>query len=216
LDALDGSTVRGSYTLNSDATITFTPVTDWFGSLINNIKYVIADALGQLVEAYVSITVLPPPATRAVADSATAAFAQSIVFQPWNNDSVVLPASGNLSFSVTGTATLSPSSVRLCAPGEAIVPGNNADATNCSSTSLDTIDGRYVVNTSNGDVTFTPAAGFVGTTSTPPTYGICDTVAGWTPTVYVTCASATCPSTVGRRSRYIDWGDGRNTGHRCS
>jgi CshA-type fibril repeat protein len=196
LDALDGSTVRGSYTLNSDATITFTPVTDWFGSLINNIKYVIADALGQLVEAYVSITVLPPPATRAVADSATAAFAQSIVFQPWNNDSVVLPASGNLSFSVTGTATLSPSSVRLCAPGEAIVPGNNADATNCSSTSLDTIDGRYVVNTSNGDVTFTPAAGFVGTTSTPPTYGICDTVAGWTPTVYVTCASATLIPTI--------------------
>ena len=196
LDALDGSTVRGNYVLNADATVTFTPVQDWFGSLVNNIKYVIADALGQLVQAFVSITVLPPPATRAVADTAQAAFAQPVVFQPWSNDTISLPANGSSSFSVTGTAVIAPASVRLCAPGEAIIPGNNANATNCSSTSLDTIDGRYVVNTGTGDITFTPAAGFVGTTSTPPTYGICDTVTGWTPTVYVTCASATIIPTI--------------------
>lgn len=196
IDALEGSTVRGTYVLNADATITFTPVQDWFGTLANNIKYVVADALGQLVQAFVSITVLPPPATRAVVDTAQAAFGQPIVFQPWMNDTIAFPANGSNSFSVNGTAVVASSSVRLCAPGEAIIPGNNANATNCSSTSLDTIDGRYVVDTTTGDITFTPASGFVGTTSTPPTYGICDSVSGWTPTVYVTCASATIIPTI--------------------
>jgi CshA-type fibril repeat protein len=54
-------------------------------------------------------------------------------------------------------------SVRLCGSGE-LPPA-------CTATTLTTVDGTYVVNGS-GTVTFTPATGFSGTATVPPTYQI--------------------------------------------
>jgi CshA-type fibril repeat protein len=184
---------QATYSVNSDGTITLVPVNNYYGTAAA-VKYIVQDSLGQVAAAQLQAIVSPPPATRAAADLASAAYNTAIVFSPFANDSVEMPASFPTYTSV-GSAALVNSSVRLCA-SQAITPGVNADDTNCTSTSVTTAAGIYVVNTLTGTITFTPADGFVGTDPTPPVYGICDVVSGWIPVVYSTCASAPLIATI--------------------
>ena len=85
-----------------------------------------------------------PPTARA--DSKSGATAVAISLNPSSNDTA------------TSGATMNPLSVRLCAANET--------APNCTATSRTvTGEGSYSVNTSNGVVTFTGDAGFVGTST---------------------------------------------------
>ena len=184
---------QATYTANADGTVTLVPANNYFGTA-SAIKYIVQDNLGQLAGAQIQAIVSPPPATRASGDSQTAAFNTAIVFAPFANDSVEMPT-GFPTYTIVGTASLVNSSVRLCV-SQSITPGVNANDTNCTATSATTAAGTYVVNASTGNVTFTPVAGFVGTDATPPIYGICNVVSGWTPTVYSTCASAPLIATI--------------------
>lgn len=184
---------QGTYTANADGTVTLVPVNNYYGSA-SAVKYIVQDSLGQVASAQIQVIVSPPPATRAATDSASGAYNTAVVFNPFANDSVEMPTSFP-TYTTVGSASLVNSSVRLCA-SQAITPGVNSNDTNCTGTSVTTAAGTYVVNTSTGVVTFTPANGFVGTDSTPPAYGICDVVSGWTPVVYSTCASAPLIATI--------------------
>ncbi len=186
-------TGQGTYSVNADGTITLVPVNNYYGTA-SSVKYIVQDSLGQVAGAQIQVVVSPPPATRATADSATAAFNTAIVFNPFANDAVEMPTSFP-TYTTAGTATLVNSSVRLCS-AQSITPGYNSNDTNCTATTVTTSAGTYVVNTSTGQVTFTPATGFIGTDSTPPVYGICDVVSGWAPVVYSTCASAPLIATI--------------------
>lgn len=184
---------QGTYTANADGTITLVPVTNYFGTA-SSIKYIVQDTLGQVAGAQIQAIVSPPPATRAATDSASGAYNTSIVFSPFANDSVEMPTSFP-AYTTVGSASLINSSVRLCAT-QSIIPGVNSNDTNCIDTSVTTAAGTYSVNTSTGAVTFNPVSGFVGTDSTPPVYGICNSVSGWSPIVYSTCASAPLIATI--------------------
>ncbi len=184
---------QGTYTANSDGTITLVPVNNYHGTA-SAVKYIVQDSLGQVASAQIQAIVSPPPATRAGTDSASAAYNTAIVFSPFANDSVEMP-NGFPTYTTVGTASLVNSSVRVCA-AQSITPGVNSDDTNCTGTTVTTSAGTYVVDTTTGTITFTPTSGFIGTDSTPPVYGICDVVSGWAPVVYSTCASAPLIATI--------------------
>ena len=79
----------------------------------------------------------------------------------------VIDVLGNDSVAPGTNATLDVSTLKLCGP--------NNTAPNCTLTSLETVDGTYVVN-ADGTVSFMPAAGFFGTVTSPPTYSITDSL----------------------------------------
>jgi CshA-type fibril repeat protein len=51
---------EGTYTVNSDGTVSFVPLPTFFGKA-TSIKYSVSDALGQVATANISVTVTPPP-----------------------------------------------------------------------------------------------------------------------------------------------------------
>jgi CshA-type fibril repeat protein len=194
-------TNEGTYNLNSNGTLTFTPCTlagttvcpssTVFSGPVTSIRYVVADSIGQLTNASVSPIVLPPPATGATSDTGTAAFGQSIVFNPLTNDTPgTLTGLLDAGYTSVGSASLVPSSVKLCAGGET--------PPSCTATTLVTPSGTYVVNTTTGNVTFTPAINFAGTPPTSPTYVVCNQMSGsWSPlTPTASCASASLTATI--------------------
>jgi len=107
-------------------------------------------------------------------DTPTTAANTPVTFNPLTNDSA------------NGTATLTPSSVRLVGAGGSLV------------TTLTNVDGTYTVNTTTGAITFTPAVGFIGTAA-PVTYSVADSngaSATATITSTVTNNSAALPDNV--------------------
>jgi LPXTG-motif cell wall-anchored protein len=70
----------------------------------------------------------------------------SVVLNPVSNDK-------------PGSVALDPTTIRLCGAGE-ISPA-------CTKMSVTTLDGRYVVNPTSGQVTFTPRDGFIGLATIP-------------------------------------------------
>ncbi|MEI6689091.1 MAG: cadherin-like domain-containing protein [Thermoleophilia bacterium] len=167
------------------------------------IGYRVSDALGQYATSTITPTVLPQPATSATNNTGTANYAQPVVFDALANDSAgdLTIAAATYTGSV-GTVALDLATVKLCSTGQS-VPG-------CTATALNTADGTYTVNPVNGNITFQPctavatpnvqcAAAFTGTAPSPPTYQVCNTIAGtWlpTPAPVSTCASAAVIPTI--------------------
>ena len=169
------TTADGTYVVNANGTVTFTPASGFTGTAAFPVTYQIANSYSvtdngtttanQTKSASATLTpvIVPPPTPSAANDSGTALVGQTITFTPWANDTV-------LATTTTGTVTyasngLTHPSVRLCSTGQ--VPPN------CTATTLTTVDGTYVVN-ADGTVTFTGALGFVGPATVPPTYQITD------------------------------------------
>jgi CshA-type fibril repeat protein len=161
---------KGTFTVQSDGTISFSPVAG-FDGIVDSVKYLVRDSLGQSALGTISTTVLPPPAAATVRDQVLAPYASSITFSPLANDSVTMPQSG---YSQTGTAVIDSSSLRLCSP--------NNSASSCSHTSITTAAGTYSLNTQSQVVTFTPVSGFSGRDLNAPGYSVCVAVSGsWAP-----------------------------------
>ena len=91
-------------------------------------------------------TIAPPGAPAATVDITKTKPGTSVVLNPVSNDK-------------PGTAALDPTTIRLCGVGE-ISPS-------CSQMSVTTLDGLYVVDPANGQVTFTPRDGFTGQATIP-------------------------------------------------
>lgn len=143
------TTADGGWTVNTTTgLVTFTPTPTFTG--IATADYVIADTDGVTASATLRVTVTAIDPT-ANPDTATTPYGTAVTLHPSSNDT---PGADS--------APIAPATVRLLDPD-----GNPV-------TSLTTNDGTYTVNTATGDVTFTPAAGFTGTTE-PVRYRIEDT-----------------------------------------
>ncbi|WP_159478263.1 Ig-like domain-containing protein [Dyadobacter sp. 3J3] len=135
---------QGTYTVNPNGTVTFTPVAGFTGTA-TPVSYTETDVNGLVSNpATITITVTATPPT-AIADVATTPAGTPVTLTATTNDT-------------PGSAAIDPASVKLIDP-----------ATNTPVTSVTVPNqGTYTVNP-NGTVTFTPVAGFTGT-ATPVSY----------------------------------------------
>ena len=157
---------EGVYTVTAYGIVKFVPEPQFIGSA-TTINYQVADNLGQIATSQITVIVLPPPAPSANMDTGSAAYNTSVTLQPWINDAPgKKPADSTLP-----APTLVNNSIRLCTTA--------TNPPNCTATSVTTDDGTYVVNTTTGEVVFTPVNGFIGTVTSPVTYQITN---NWTGT----------------------------------
>ena len=149
---------EGTYTVNSDGTVTFDPLPTFFGTA-TPVTYEAVDITGQRLHATITPVVIAPPIPEATTDEISGKKGRSVVFSPWLNDT---PGTAPEGF--TGTIKLVPTSIRLC--------GVDQTAPNCTLTKLTTADGKYTVDIKTGKVTFVPRSGFSGTVTQPVRYQI--------------------------------------------
>ena len=157
---------EGTYTLNTDGTVTFDPL-DTFTGTATTIRYQVADTLGQITTATITVEVSPPPT--ADPDTSTGPFDTNQTITPLANDE---PGDED--------APLVASTLKLCGAGQTVP--------DCTATTVVVAgEGTYTLN-ADGTVTFDPLDTFTGT-ATPITYQVADTlgqVASSTITVTVT------------------------------
>ena len=134
---------EGTWSLNqATGIVSFVPDNNFFGT--SQLQYVSADIVGQGFQGLMEAVVALPTAPIASADSSTGTSADVISLHPLNNDN--------------GT-DLSASSVRLCGTGET--------GAQCAQTSVQIAQkGLWEVDTSSGNITFTPDSNFVGASGT--------------------------------------------------
>jgi uncharacterized repeat protein (TIGR01451 family) len=137
---------QGSWVLNTTTgQVTFTAIVGFVGT--TSTPYTIQDSIGQTSnQANLSVAVSAPSAPIAANDSTSTVGTTPAILTPVTNDT----AGGNGAALVAGTIDLDPTTA-----GQQI--------------SLTTVQGTWALNTTTGDVTFTPAAGFIGTASAPYT-----------------------------------------------
>lgn len=163
---------QGTYTVNTTTgEITFNPLPGFTGAA-TPIQYVAADSYGQKSVETITPTVQPPAPSVATADTSIGPAGRTQTANLAGNDTA--PAG----------ATITASTVKLCNPST--TPPQ--EAPNCTATDVTVADeGRYVLNTTTGVVTFTPLAGFEGE-ATPLAYQVTDSLnrvvsSAYTPTV---------------------------------
>ena len=150
---------QGTYTVLSNGVVKFVPVAGYHGTA-TAVSYQVNDSVGQTVSSTLQVVVVPPPFPLANVDTGTAAYGQSVTLRPWLNDAGGVVPAGETAPAPNVVA----SSIKLCAVGES--------APSCSASTVTTDDGTYVLNTSTGEVVFTPVSGFSGTVTSPVTYQI--------------------------------------------
>jgi CshA-type fibril repeat protein len=144
---------EGTYTVNSDGTVTFDPLPTFVGTVATPVKYQAKDSLNRFVNTTITPTVTAPPIT-AVDDTKTGLYDTNQVIAVLTND--------------TPSAQWVPSSVKLCGISPVETPNN------CTKTSLTVPgEGTYTVNP-DGTVSFDPLPTFVGQVATPVTYQVTD------------------------------------------
>ena len=143
---------QGTYTVNSDGSVTFDPLSIFTGTA-TPITYQVADSLGQVASATITVTVRTPP--DAVNDVSSGNYDTNQTINPLTND-------------VAGSGTIDPTTVKLCSSGQV--------APNCTATTLTVAgEGTYTVDPVTGVVTFDPLPTFTGTASAI-TYQISDSL----------------------------------------
>jgi CshA-type fibril repeat protein len=130
---------QGTWSLNqTTGIVSFVPDSIFFGT--SQLHYVSTDIVGQGFQGLMEVNVALPVAPVASADTATGSSADVISLNPLNNDN--------------GT-DLNASTVRLCGAGEI--------GDQCSQMSVEIAQkGLWEVDSSSGNVTFTPVSNFVG------------------------------------------------------
>ena len=152
---------EGTYTVNSDGSVTFDPLPTFAGQVQTPVTYQAKDSLDRYINTTITPTVGPPPVPTATADAITDAYDTNQSYTPLSNDTA-----GTSDFPLLAT------SVKLCGLADAAAtPPVVAETPNtCSKTSLTVPDeGTYTVNP-DGSVTFDPLPSFTGTVATPVRY----------------------------------------------
>ena len=143
---------QGTYTVNSDGSVTFDPLPTFTGTA-TPVTYQVADSLGQVTNSTITVTVRTPP--DAVNDVSSGNYDTNQTINPLTND-------------VAGSGTIDPTTVKLCSSGQV--------APNCTATTLTVAgEGTYTVDPVTGVVTFDPLPTFTGTASAI-TYQISDSL----------------------------------------
>lgn len=159
----------GTYVVQPDGVVTFTPISATYSGTAPAVPYVIRDSLGQPATSTIDVVVLPKPAPLANNDTGSAPFRQTVTLTPLANDSAGTPPDpvvvGGQTITVDpASIVLDNGSLRLCGPQEAVP--------NCSATTVTTVDGSYVLDPATGNVVFTPLPSFSGTVTAPVQYQI--------------------------------------------
>ncbi|TKT85324.1 Ig-like domain-containing protein, partial [Dyadobacter frigoris] len=138
---------EGTYVVNTTTgDITFTPVPTFTGTG-TPVSYTEKDVNGVISNpAPITVTVGPPTPPTAVPDPKTTPFNTPVTITTISND-------------IPGSSPIDPTSVLI------IDPADNTPKTSVTIPG----EGTYVVNTTTGDITFTPVATFTGT-ATPVNY----------------------------------------------
>jgi CshA-type fibril repeat protein len=148
---------EGTYTVNADGTVTFVPDATFTG-VATSVKYVVADSIGQLASATITVTVneAVAPVAPGVSDPSTDSRSAMVVDL---ETSGAFGAIQVIEVLANDVAALDAATLRLCASS------TETDFSLCSLMSL-TVDGEgtYTVN-ADGTVTFVPEATFVGLAS---------------------------------------------------
>ncbi|WP_337867469.1 SdrD B-like domain-containing protein, partial [Meiothermus sp.] len=173
----DGKTLtvpgEGTYQIQPDGTVTFTPSPTFTGTT-SPVQYTIADDAGAVSSpASIRVTVGPPAPPVANPDTATTPFGAPVTLNPPANDTA-----GPGTTLVPGSIDLDPST-----PGQQTtrtVPGQ----------------GRFDLNPTTGQVTFTPEPGFAGTVQIP--YTIQDNLGQTSPPSTLTVNVTPPPAPVAR------------------
>jgi len=148
---------QGTYTVNSDGTITFDPLPGFTGTA-TPVTYSVTDSVGQKSSTTITPSVSAPgapvanPQSKLVSPTGTAAF-------------TTITGSNGLA---TGTQ-LSPSQTFLCN-----VAPNAQTPPNCNATTVTTTDGTWVLSQITGVATYQPNAGTPTGTKTAITYQVND------------------------------------------
>jgi uncharacterized repeat protein (TIGR02059 family) len=158
---------EGTYTVNSDGTVTFDPLPTFTGQVQTPVRYQAKDSLDRFVNSTITPTVGPPPTPQATADALTRDYDTNHTYTPLSNDT-----SGATDFPLLA------SSVKLCGLADATATPPVAAETpnNCTKTSVTVPgEGTYTVN-SDGTVTFDPLPTFTGQVQTPVQYQASDSL----------------------------------------
>ncbi len=192
----------GRFIVNNDGTVSFTPCVIVAGVVCAGsyngsttftgtaeVRYAIADQVGQFDSAMIRAEVLPPPVVRPANDALTRNFGQSAVFDPLANDSGGT-TTGLAGYSATGSADVATSTLKLC--------GASQTAPHCNATYVVREEGTYTLDSMTNRITFDPADNFVGTPSIAPLYMVCNQIGGsWAPlTPSSTCSTAKITPTI--------------------
>jgi CshA-type fibril repeat protein len=146
------TTADGTYTVNTNGTVTFDPLPTFSGTATQPVRYQAVDGLGQYVNATITPYVTPPAPPTAVADTSSNLVNVTQTKNVLTNDTTIDPL-----------ITLDATSVRLC--------GSNQVSPNCIETSVTVTGGTYSVNTTTGIVSFAPTSNWTGTAA-PVTYQV--------------------------------------------
>jgi CshA-type fibril repeat protein len=162
---------EGTYTVNSDGTVTFNPLPSFTGTVQTPVRYQVADGLGRVVNATITPSVTPPPAP--VASPDTTSGLQDV------NQSIIVTANDAAG---TGSQLVTASVVLTC--GSLTSPDCVKNA-NGSVTMAG--QGTYSASAANGTVVFDPEPSYTGT-ARPVTYTVKDltnqsATSTYTPTV---------------------------------
>ena len=148
---------EGTYTVNSDGTVSFVPLPTFFGKA-TSIKYSVSDALGQVATANISVTVTPPPTPTAKSQTIRLKPGESMEFTS-------LTAKKGLGSSTIGWTTAS-----TCL----IVP--KSDPATCDEDGIVKFgkEGTFKLNKKTGVVTFTAGENAQGRPKTRVIYQVTD------------------------------------------
>ena len=174
---------EGTYVVNVDGTILFTPEQNFVGTA-TPISYVVSESTGAITGSTLNPKVVPPPAPETQVDRVTKFQGETAILRPWENDTAgVIPAGQS------GTVNLVATSIRLCGPTE-VVP-------TCTQVFLETVDGTYSVDVTSGAVSFVHRPGFFGVVTQPVTYQIAN---NWTGPSGIGISSSLLIPTIERRT----------------
>ncbi|PKQ22848.1 MAG: hypothetical protein CVT65_11160, partial [Actinobacteria bacterium HGW-Actinobacteria-5] len=136
---------EGTYEVNADATVTFTPA-DGFRGTATGVDYRVSDANGTTASATLTITVGTPPV--ATDDTATTPYDTAVTLRPLDNDTAGDDGAGNV-------GGLDAASLVFTSPG----------ATDGDHTLVVAGQGSWTIDPAAGAVRFDPEKGFHGSTA---------------------------------------------------
>ena len=148
---------EGTYKVNANGTITFTPL-DTFKGQASFVKYVVADSTTQLAEATIRPTVSAPAAPIATAQSKS-----------------VIPGATATFTTITGTSGLATAAAGLNASLTClIIPASNPAICDADGIVEISGEGKYTLNTSTGVVTYVADSAATAGSKTVITYQVTD------------------------------------------
>ena len=158
---------EGAYTVDLvTGVVTFNPLSTFTGDA-TPVAYQVADSLGQITDAIITVHVDDPPLPLAKPDAKTDAYDTNQIYTPIANDT-----KGAADFPFVATT------VKLCGLDDPLTTGVDETETppNCTKKSLEVPgEGTYTVDLVTGDVTFNPSETFTGE-ATPVVYQVTDTL----------------------------------------